>query len=486
MFYTDCTPQFPACVETRIPTAEGQTKADNLCTAQSSLVAGKNQAKGKTEMLKATTIRSILLGTVVCLPLAATGQAQTIEINEDQLVGKSLECRQLAETVMLQEQPIEADSVNDVISAINDDSAERCDMIRTQLASADQDPMRESESLTEEVLLSEEATIEGRAVVSVPEPNVDVQVPPPNIRVTEQQPQVDITQEPAQVDIQQAQPRIAVEIPEIIVRVEIPAPRIYILQPDPQVLVSQADPQVEVEQGEPQIRVSQADPELDVNLGIEAGQADGQAEQIAGADQQESDRQQVGEVSVAGGQPQIEIVEAEGQPLMSYARGEPTLSYQNVEPEILVVMAQQPTVDVQQSGEATIVLETLDEREKRRQQASDQAQRQQQQTEQTAMGGSTMTVGDLMDMEVVTADGEELGTPEAIVEVNGEMNLVFENGGFLGIGGKEVAVRASRVSIQGEQLILSNMTEEEIEEASSFQYDENARLPEEQQVRIGG
>lgn len=451
-------------------------------------------------MLNSDIVRGLLLGTALTLPMAAAGQEQRLTINPEQLEGKSAECRQLAELVQERQEPIGAAPSEEIATAINSDDRQACEALRMQIASAspeeegadtatarESETAEESERVSETVELSEEATIEGEAVVSVPQPDVDVQVPPPNVRVIEQQPRIDITQPPAEIDLQQERPRIAVEIPEIIVRVDIPAPTIYVLRQDPEVVVSQDDPQVEVQQGEPQVRVTQADPNLNIDLGVDPGAQETEATgtETAGADEETTGQQQVaGDTNISGGEPQVEITEAEGQPVMSYQGGEPTLSYESVEPEISVQMAEQPQVELQQSGEATVVLETPEEREQRRQQR--QAQNAEGGNAATGTGAETMMVGDLMNMEVVTADGEELGAPVAFVEVDGQPNLVLEDGGFLGMGGKEVSVRMSRVAVQDEQLVLEDMTEEDIEAASAFNFDASRSLPRNEQIGVGG
>ena len=471
-----------------------------------------------------TAIRSLLLSTVLTAPFVMTAHAQGIQINEEALVGKSDACRELAELVQSREEPISAVQTQEVVNAINEDMSEICMTIGEEIVSATQsgetgseterlteeETASETERLTEEVELSEEATIEGEAVVSVPEPNVDVEVPAPDVRVTEQHPQIDITQDPAQIELTQAQPQIAVEIPEIIVRVEIPAPQLYVLRQDPQVRVTSADPQVEVTQGEPRVSVRQADPNLNIDLGVEPGEASAEGTSVADSGQQDQGQEQVGgDVSVAGTEPRVEIVQAEGQPQMTYETGEPALSYESAEPQISVMMAEQPQIEVQQSGQATVILETPEEREQRRQQqqqanagqqgSGQQDSGQQESGQQVAQSdqpeagsasqtgtGTVMTVGEIMDMEVVTADGEELGNPEALIDVNGETNLVLEDGGFLGLGANSVPVQLSRVTIQDGQIVLENMTEDEIEAANNFRYDENIRLPEDQRIQVGG
>lgn len=448
-----------------------------------------------------TSLRSVLLGTVLSAPFAVTAGAQQIQINDSALTGLTEECQQLAQLVKDRDPSMIDTPREDIVDAINTDTAADCTAIRTEFETVLRDVQNgedsarvteeDSERVTEEVDLSEEATIEGEAVVTVPEPEVDVRTPAPRVRVTEQQPRVAITDQSAQIELEQERPRIAVEIPEIIVSVDIPAPKLYVLQQEPQVEYSEDDPQVEVMQGEPQIRVSQADPELNVDLDVEAGEGDEAMAEAEARDTAEGGQpeQVSGDVDVAENEPQVEIVQAEGGPELTYNAGEPNLSFEQLEPAISVTMAEQPTIRVQQSGEATVVVETEQQRQERRQQQQAAAERPEGQAQETAQaeaeGGATMPVSDLMVMEVVTADGAELGAPAAFVELQGRTHLVVENGGFLGIGGKEVPVPMQRVSIDGDQLLLDEMTEQEIEAANNFTYDENRRLADDQQIRLG-
>ncbi|WP_255328521.1 PRC-barrel domain-containing protein [Paracoccus albicereus] len=430
--------------------------------------------------------------------------AQGIRINEGGLEGKTQECVTLAEAVEAREEPFDAPSRERIITAINSDDQAECAAIVDQLqtGSTETASQESSETLTEEVDLSEQVEIEGDARVTVPEPDVDVEVPAPNVRVTEQQPQIDVTQEPAQIELRQARPQIEVEIPEIVVRVDIPAPEIYILQPNPDVRISQADPQVEVSQGEPVVSVRQGEPQLNVDIDLDEDSdqsATAQTDENSSEAPVSSDQQSVeGDVETAGAEPQVEIVEAEGQPQMSYESGDPSLSFERAEPRIAVMMAEQPTIEVGTSGEPVITVETPEEREQRRQAQAEQQQDDNNAEEQPASAegqtdaaqpqspqGETMTVGDLLDMDVVTSGGEELGAPDAVVEINGQPHLVVADGGFLGIGEKQVPVPIARVSVREDRLVLSDLTEEEIEAANDFDYDSNLELADDQTVNIG-
>ena len=44
----------------------------------------------------------------------------------------------------------------------------------------------------------------------------------------------------------------------------------------------------------------------------------------------------------------------------------------------------------------------------------------------------------------------------------------------------------SRVSVNGEQLVVDSLTESEVEAADDFEYDSNLELADDQQISIGG
>ncbi|WP_099826494.1 PRC-barrel domain-containing protein [Oceaniglobus indicus] len=486
-------------------------------------------------MMNRNRTRNLLLGTALTLPLGGVAFAQEIVIDESQLAGKSTECVALAEAAEGVDASALTVSADDVVMAINEDDVERCVTLRREVMVVETD-RTEREEVTEEVELSQDATIEGQARVTVPEPNVDVQVPAPNVRVTSQQPQVTVSQEPAQIELEQAQPTISVEIPEIIVRVDIPAPKVYVLNSEMQVSVSADDPQVEVEQGEPRVSVTQADPELAIDLDVDAD-AEGTDQAMARETDDDGVKSVDGDVAIADDQPVVEYVQAEGEPVVDLRTSDPTVSFDSVEPNVTVMMAERPTIEVNQSGEPSVTIETVEEREQRRQRRAEEAERMQAnapaaeeaprttaeapQTEgvltteevatdevatdevatdqvenesivgdqaatSTAGNGMTMTVADLRNMDVVTADGEDLGSPSAFIRINGEPHVVLASGGFLGIGEKEVPVAMSRVTVQNDQLILDAMTEQDIEAANDFEFDRNVVLDDEEQITLIG
>lgn len=489
-------------------------------------------------MKRSSVAARLLVGTALCFPFAGAVHSQAlVDITEEELAGKSQECQSLAEEYQGDDDPTVV-SEDDVITAINEDNAEECARLEEEVSANETQTQQETTGATlteqqqteqteaEEVDLSEEATIEGEAQVTIPEPDVDVDVPAPTVQVDQQAPQVNITEAPSELQVQQERPQISVEIPEIRVRVQIPAPQFYMLEGEPQVEVGTQDPQIQVEQGDPTVDVSQADPELNLDLS-EGDSPDGQQTADGGSVDVGAD------VSVSdSSQARVVISEAEGEPRVTLQRSQPNLSYESQEPEVQILMAEQPTVEIEQTGEPSLTVETQEERQQRQQEQQaqqeqqEEAAQQEQQSEQatgdtasleaeqteeqseqataqttgatsgaaveqsgeatTTPGDGMMTVGELTDMEVVTAGGENLGNPEAVVELNGEPHIVLSHGGFLGLGAKQVPVSLSRVTVENERLLLDSMTEEDIEAANDFQYDSNLELEDDREISVSG
>lgn len=446
-------------------------------------------------------LRTLLAGTALTITMAAPALAQTLNVDLAELEGKSAECRALGQFIADQDGLIAGVEPTRIAEAVNADVATECTEIQQLLmaeagtvgdsaqATAETAAETEAEVTTETVETAQEATIVGEAVVRVPEPNVDVRVPQPEVTVRTAPPQVRVQDGAAQIEVLQAQPEIAVEIPTINVRVTMPAPSIYVLQADPQVSVAAVDPQVEVVQGEPEITITQPDPELDIDLGIAGG------DQVAADEtqevQQEADTtgaQQVsGNVEMTQQQPIISFVASEEQPQVEITRAEPEVSFTGAQPNVIITLAEQPTVDVQVAGEPQVVIETPEEREQRRagqpQEAADAVAAGTAQN-LAATGADALTVGDLMGMSVVTADGEDLGAPEAVIEMDGQQYLLLSSGGFMDIGDKVVPVPMSSVSMSEDRLMLNTVTEADVERARNFEYDENAALSADQSVMM--
>ena len=91
-----------------------------------------------------------------------------------------------------------------------------------------------------------------------------------------------------------------------------------------------------------------------------------------------------------------------------------------------------------------------------------------------------------MNKDVLTSDGENLGRPAGIVDDNGSAVLVLSSGGFLGLGAKEVPVPMERVTIEDDALIVETMSEQEVEDASGFNFDASQQLADDETVEVTG
>jgi sporulation protein YlmC with PRC-barrel domain len=88
-----------------------------------------------------------------------------------------------------------------------------------------------------------------------------------------------------------------------------------------------------------------------------------------------------------------------------------------------------------------------------------------------ANAGGQMTVDRLEDMDLVTANGAELGEIEGVFESNNDKKqfVVIQRGGFLGFGGKQVAIPLESLAVQNDKLVVKNMDEAQIDAMPAFQ-----------------
>lgn len=86
------------------------------------------------------------------------------------------------------------------------------------------------------------------------------------------------------------------------------------------------------------------------------------------------------------------------------------------------------------------------------------------------------TVDALEDMDLVGADGKEIGDIEGVVENNADKKqfVLVERGGFLGFGAKEIAIPVENVAVQGEKATRRNMDVAQLDGMTEFTNDNNA------------
>ncbi|EAR49824.1 hypothetical protein OG2516_08718 [Oceanicola granulosus HTCC2516] len=456
------------------------------------------------------------MSTALTLSLASTATAQTeIRINEDQAAALAPDCQALVQQVEDDGGTVPDDSAEAIIEALNNNDAESCialaeaidenvvgegaDLADTEMDATVSDgevdeadmeaemeaeaeaeaeaEVTETDEVTEEVTVVEEARIEGQAEVVIPEPEVDVQVPSPEVTVTKAQPSVSVMEQPSEIEVQQAQPNVAVEIPEIIVRVEIPAPTIFVRTSEPEVDVFAGDPQIEVQQGEPMVTVTQGEPRIGIDLDVEEGEGE---EMASDTDVQEGtgDADVDGDVSVmAESEPTVIMREAEGEPQIDITSAEPTISYEGAEPNVSVTFTESPTVELVEVGQPMIQFETAEEREARREGADMETDASADMTE-----GGQITVADLMGKDVMTADGQNLGQAQDVVDNDGTVLLIVSGGSALGVDREMVGLPLNSIAYGETELQVVGMDEQMMQMAQDYEYDEADSIPGETEV----
>ena len=87
-----------------------------------------------------------------------------------------------------------------------------------------------------------------------------------------------------------------------------------------------------------------------------------------------------------------------------------------------------------------------------------------------------MSVSALTEKDLQGAKENEIGDIERVVEANSDKKryLVISRGGFLGLFESEVLVPLENVAVQGDRIVLRNMTEEQIKTSPKFENDDKA------------
>ncbi len=92
-------------------------------------------------------------------------------------------------------------------------------------------------------------------------------------------------------------------------------------------------------------------------------------------------------------------------------------------------------------------------------------------------------IAELIGMEVASADGEVVGEVDNFALAGEDVVAIVGIGGFLGIGEHEVALSLGDMTYDGEKLVLSSMTEEQLREMPEYDEAEANYLPEDGTLR---
>lgn len=198
----------------------------------------------------------------------------------------------------------------------------------------------------------------------------------------------------------------------------------------------------------------------------------GQDQQAQGADVQV--RQPPADVQVEQQPP--EVIVKQPQPEVTINQPEPKVTVDQARPDVNIEQGK-PNVSVSQQGEPEVRIQeqaaTPDD-EQRDQMNQERAQDAQMgagsdqsaasSTSTTTSGGTqaAMSLEQLMDKEVYTTGGEQVGeVSDVLVDAQGQpQKVVIEHGGFLGIGQREVAMDMNEIQMQGDQVQISATKDE--------------------------
>jgi len=203
------------------------------------------------------------------------------------------------------------------------------------------------------------------------------------------------------------------------ITVQQPPARVEIRQPQPEIMVHQPAPKITVEIPQPQITVRM--PQIQANVTQAAPQ-----------------------VQVYQPQPQVQVTKPEQQSQVQIQQeGQPQVRYDMEQPQVQIKRAEgQPQVRFEQM------------------QASQESQQQ-------AQG---VRVADLKQKGLFNARGERIGdVKQVIVDKDGKTFLIIQQGQFLGLGEREIALPADNIASSGDRLMVRELTDDQIKATPAWQ-----------------
>ena len=383
---------------------------------------------------------------------------------------------------------------------------------------------RASDTVSDTVKITKEAVVEGDVAVRMPEADVDVEQPGAQVKVQPGTASINVDQQAPKIEVRQAKATIQVDLPQPVITIDQPAPEIIVTLPQPGVSLDRARPTVQVSTPDPQVTVSQGNPKVDVD--VDAKLVDpNSAEANQGGSNQVTTRVEPQDggngdgaqanVNVSKNDPKVQLVQPEQDAQVSVDQaGQPSIDYQSADPSVKVNYTGDPKVRIRQVGKPKVTFNQAqpDQNGSRsasaaqgdQQQAQDQQARNQQgqprqlSDEDTARllgvpsdgaakvsGTREVPVANLMNRDVVTSSGEDLGEVSRVVSNNGQPYVVVEYGGFLGFGQDEVALPAQRVALRGDKVLLLGLTEEDIDAMPDYDAGREQSVARDASLKLG-
>ena len=292
-----------------------------------------------------------------------------------------------------------------------------------------------------------------------------------------------IEQPAPRVSVQPRRPEVTVQQPQPKITIRQAPPTITIEQPQPEIVVQMPRPDVNIEQRRPQVTVNMPEPKLEVDR--TGNQAD-----VRVADQPDLGARQSNVQFQSAQRPQVQY-QRTGEPKVVYRRaeGEPTVRYQSDQSGRQTQSdRRQQTArfdDESNRSDARQTKSGTDQRSDATQKGNDWAGRVRElagaNTGDRATTGkandepeprtTTIEVGRLIEMDIYNSTGQNLGEVDQVIadQTGTRKYLVLAHGGFIGLFEDEVALPLERVVYRGDRLIVSGLTEQEIEDMPNWE-----------------
>jgi hypothetical protein len=415
--------------------------------------------------MKPTIPIAVLLATTA-MATGAYAQAQEGEATGGELIA---ECQEML--TFVQENDVER-------TGMTQDRADRIARANNPQYCDDAMRIAQGEISDQESAQNYDAEAAARLLVAVPEPEVTITQDAPDVAVEQLPPEVRVDPGQPTVTVQQGEPVVHVEMPQPRITIDMPKPRILVEMPDPTVDVAMREPRVTVDQGQPEVQVEQGQPEIQVNEQALEAESQGEAE-----------------VQLEQGQATVQLEQPDAAEV-EIGQVRPNVRYEAAEPRVEFADAGEPEISFNQPGEAEVQFRQLTAEETRA--MAEQGEAGQQETAQATAeapegaagdtgnmrvvesagvqdgGGERQpfSVQDVLDMQVVGADGEEIGEVEDIVMRGDQPYVVVGHGGFLGLGEEQVALPLQDMRLRDGQLVMRDVTQEEIEQLQDVNTDE--------------
>ena len=322
----------------------------------------------------------------------------------------------------------------------------------------------ETEVVRERVELEEIVTVQGDVDVAVGVPTVEVAPEPAQVTVRGEPHRIRVQQQAPTIVVREQPARIVVGMPTITIEQD--APEIIVTMPPPDVDVASAEPTVEVRSPAPRVSVTVPEPRVDLNLQAVAGETTDEvrtrvrrqgAPAIARQGFTQTGDGESGDANVFVGQaePNVTLTGLDADPEVTVTDAEPEVRFEGAEPNVQV--EGEPQIRFERVGEPRVTVHTAD--------AAPATDRTRPRQALAARGDAPSTrVRDIVGKEVRGRQGEEIGSIDRVVRIDGAVYAIVEHGGFLGLGDTDIPIPLDELEMRDDELFAMNLTEERAEQ----------------------